>query len=304
MDTPRDLNSRVKILELFVLHVLPANNEWDYARSFVSNSDILDDERREAFLQTLNELQEVKEQEEADAAVEQDLVGFAEETEDESVQDNSDRIQMNDDENAMQNRRNGETIDHRERHAPDKKYLHRRTSSEVDYGIDDDVLKARSPTRPSHIHPQSPPQSTTTTKATSASIGTQSPTPSAPPPSTTSAISRPTMSPPAQTTRKPSITPSKKSTHVASSKSNANKTSHDNSGQISKFLRILTNLANVIATSLTRNPTQVFRTLMFLFAFLAVLARKDVRERLKRMLGAGWVKIRQTAGMGVRVSYV
>ncbi|RMD42229.1 hypothetical protein DV735_g2876, partial [Chaetothyriales sp. CBS 134920] len=63
--TPKDLHSRIKIIELFTLHVLPAVGEWDYARSFVSNSDVLDEERREAFLQTLAELQEAKEQEEA-----------------------------------------------------------------------------------------------------------------------------------------------------------------------------------------------------------------------------------------------
>lgn len=63
--TPKDLTSRIKIIELFTLHVLPANGEWDYSQSFISNSDILDEERREAFLQTLAELQEAKEQEEA-----------------------------------------------------------------------------------------------------------------------------------------------------------------------------------------------------------------------------------------------
>ena len=38
--------------------------EWDYARSFIGNSDILDEERREAFLQTLEELKEVQEPDE------------------------------------------------------------------------------------------------------------------------------------------------------------------------------------------------------------------------------------------------
>src|SRR2546423_1438687 len=67
-DTPKELSSRLKILELFTLHVLPRNEEWDYARSFINNSDILDDERREAFLQTLLELQEAMDTE--DRAVE------------------------------------------------------------------------------------------------------------------------------------------------------------------------------------------------------------------------------------------
>ncbi|KAG5990949.1 hypothetical protein E4U43_004156 [Claviceps pusilla] len=57
-DTPRDLNARVKILELYTLHVLLRNNEWDYAREFISVSSVLDEERREAFLQALQSLQE------------------------------------------------------------------------------------------------------------------------------------------------------------------------------------------------------------------------------------------------------
>lgn len=57
-DTPRDLNARIKILELFTLHVLIRNDEWEYAREFISSSSILDEERREAFLQALESLQE------------------------------------------------------------------------------------------------------------------------------------------------------------------------------------------------------------------------------------------------------
>ncbi|KAG9247248.1 peroxin 26 [Calycina marina] len=61
-DTPRDLNARVKILELYTLHVLLRNNEWDYAREFINISEILDEERREAFLQALQSLQDEQEE--------------------------------------------------------------------------------------------------------------------------------------------------------------------------------------------------------------------------------------------------
>ncbi|PHH63971.1 hypothetical protein CDD81_5190 [Ophiocordyceps australis] len=57
-NTPRDLNGRVKLLELYTLHVLLRNNEWDYAREFISASPILDDERRDAFLQALQSLRD------------------------------------------------------------------------------------------------------------------------------------------------------------------------------------------------------------------------------------------------------
>ncbi|KAG5985022.1 hypothetical protein E4U55_001958 [Claviceps digitariae] len=63
-DTPRDLNARVKILELYTLHVLLRNNEWDYAREFISVSSVLDEERREAFLQALQSLQEEQQEQE------------------------------------------------------------------------------------------------------------------------------------------------------------------------------------------------------------------------------------------------
>ena len=60
-DTPKDLAARVKIIELFTLHVLPRNGEWDYAAEFIRLSEVLDEERKEVFLQTLDELKEEKE---------------------------------------------------------------------------------------------------------------------------------------------------------------------------------------------------------------------------------------------------
>ncbi len=59
--TPRDLGIRLKLLELFTLHVLPRNDEWDYAKEFISMSEVLDEERREAFLLALASLREEKE---------------------------------------------------------------------------------------------------------------------------------------------------------------------------------------------------------------------------------------------------
>ncbi|KZZ96303.1 peroxin-26-like protein [Ascosphaera apis ARSEF 7405] len=46
-ETLRDLDTRIRILELFTLHVLPRNNDWGYAREFIKLSDILDDEKKE-----------------------------------------------------------------------------------------------------------------------------------------------------------------------------------------------------------------------------------------------------------------
>lgn len=59
-NTPRDLNSRIRVLELYTLHVLPRNEEWSYARSFINMCEVLDEERREAFIQALQGLEDEK----------------------------------------------------------------------------------------------------------------------------------------------------------------------------------------------------------------------------------------------------
>jgi len=56
--TPRDLNQRLKILEIYTLYVLPGNQEWDYAKQFIQMSEVLDEDRKEAFLQALQALQD------------------------------------------------------------------------------------------------------------------------------------------------------------------------------------------------------------------------------------------------------
>lgn len=55
---PRNLASRLKILELYTLHVLPRNEEWECAREVLLHSDILDEESRDEFLRTLQSLQD------------------------------------------------------------------------------------------------------------------------------------------------------------------------------------------------------------------------------------------------------
>jgi hypothetical protein len=43
---------------------------------------------------------------------------------------------------------------------------------------------------------------------------------------------------------------------------------------------------------------------MFMIAFLLIVARRDLRLKLQRALGSGWVKVKQTVGMGTKVSYI
>jgi len=119
-DTPKELNSRLKILELFTLHILPKNEEWAYARSFICASDLLDDERREAFLQTLQELQETMETEDRAEEIE-----FHQKREEESKRQREGQEARKCEENGS-----GKT------NPEDAGSAHQRASSEVDYGIE------------------------------------------------------------------------------------------------------------------------------------------------------------------------
>ena len=48
----------------------------------------------------------------------------------------------------------------------------------------------------------------------------------------------------------------------------------------------------------------MFRLIMFVVAFLVLVARRDLRLRVKRAVEEGWVKVKRTVGMGVKVSYI
>lgn len=49
---------------------------------------------------------------------------------------------------------------------------------------------------------------------------------------------------------------------------------------------------------------KLLRMLVFVVGMLTVLGRRDVRERVRRVLGRGWGRVVETAGMGVKVSYL
>lgn len=59
--SPKALQARIKVLELYALHVLPEVGEWEYAREFVEGCGNLDEERKEAFLAALDGLREERE---------------------------------------------------------------------------------------------------------------------------------------------------------------------------------------------------------------------------------------------------
>jgi sodium/bile acid cotransporter 7 len=128
-DTPKDLSARVKIIELFTLHVLPRNEEWEYATEFIQLSEVLDEERKESFLQTLTELKEEKER----------GIQRAAELQREKEAELERQIQ------EEEKRKKAEAAEQRpQRNGPG----HKRTSTETDYGIEKNrpngVAKGRS----------------------------------------------------------------------------------------------------------------------------------------------------------------
>lgn len=257
-DTPKELSSRLKLLELFTLHVLPRNEEWEYARSFVNNSDILDDERRDSFLQTLQELQDASEvddrAEELEFHRERD-----EELQKQHKEDETKRAQEGAADNLQTPQPNGG--------------IHRRTSSEIDYGIEK-----------SHPNGTAPP--------TGQGNANGKPASGKPRPSTSAIGGRAQFSPPPETP---------KNRHVRKSPQSK---SNDMFSQARQLIRALQSLVRNLAGAVTGNPTVLFRTILFVLAILMAFSRRDVRERVKRIVGTCWTKVRGTVGMGVKVSYI
>jgi flagellar biosynthesis GTPase FlhF len=75
---------------------------------------------------------------------------------------------------------------------------------------------------------------------------------------------------------------------------------HRLSALLSSMQTVLSNTAH----SMTANPMALFRTFLFLLAFALAFGRRDLRERIKRILANAWDKTRRTVGMGVKVSYI
>ena len=234
-DTPRDLNTRLKLLELYALHVLPRNEEWDYAKDFISMSEVLDEERREAFLFALHSLQEEKNHDsirEAELKKRQE-----EEMEKRRREDEQQRLENI---HAEEQRRKQDT-EKRQRRAPSLNGSangRRNTSKISDANAQGDNSRGDQNNRNErHRRKRVVPASTLYGRASSLMAALQ---------------------------------------------------------------RSLLNAQK----SITQNPMSMLRFLLFLFAFMAAFARRDVRERLKRTFGDAFDRIRRTVGMGVKVSYI
>jgi hypothetical protein len=226
-NTPRDLNSRVKILELYTLHVLLRNNEWDLSRQIISESEILDEERREAFLQAFGSLRDERDELKARER-EQQLY-------EEEVRKHEERERrIREEEERDRGREDG---------------------SELDYGVEEShpsgSVKAKSATGSSSGH-------------------------------------RKTVASPTARSSKP-VKKAAPPTLVM---------------RASNIINNLRALLDNMASGFAKNPMLLLRMMAFIIGFLMVFGQRNVRERIKRVLGQGWMKVRQTAGMGVKVSYI
>ena len=224
--SPRSLATRLKILELYTLHVLPANGEWDYSRSFIEMNDVLDEERKEAFLSVLDNLTDEKE---GTARRERELEEQRE--------------------REMEQQRREEEEARRAEEA--RKEEERRKTAEID--------KQKAASKPLNG-----------TNGAPKSIISK--------PSSSSSYATPSRAPKSQ--KKP---PSPPPTFYRRASS------------------MLTNLHHmVLQAGQSLNSMALLRLVMFILAFLLIVARRDLRLKIRRGMEDGWVKIKQTIGMGVK----
>jgi len=241
-DTPRDLNTRVKILELYTLHVLRKNREWECAREFIAASPFLDEERRDAFLMALQSLQELDEEEERKQREEM-------ETEQEKVRREVEEARKLRAENEVREQMRLQE-ERKQRHAHSKSQSQ---GSEVDYGIDG--APASGSSRSGKLRGRRP----------------SSPRP---------ALSRP------------------------ANRKGGEAVSISLVERATMIMRQLQGVVDQLGMSLQTNPTSLMKVVSFVIMLLLMFARRDLRERIQRILAASWAKVKATAGMGVKVSYI
>lgn len=242
--TLRDLTLRIKLIELYSLHILPRNDEWTYAKEFINMSDVLDEERREALLQALQSLQDEKL----------------------NKHDHEESLIREQDEKLERERQNIERRRLEEAQAGNERLRneqnligHKRTESERDYGIDGPNSTPRSSQPSSYL-----------SKRLDKSVED-------------SQLGNP---------RPPSTTSSKRSKPVGIYKRSV------------AMMNALQQLISNMTYSLSKNPMLLLRFVLFLMGLILALSRRDVKDKLGRITGSGWEKVKRTVGMGVKVSYI
>ncbi|KFA63411.1 hypothetical protein S40285_06586 [Stachybotrys chlorohalonatus IBT 40285] len=233
-NTPRDLNSRVKLLELYTLHVLTRNDEWEHAHEFISASPMLDEERREAFLQALQSLQDERNEQER--------------LEREEQQRQEDQLKRD----VEEARKLQAETEEKERKQLEERRL-KREGSEVDYGIEG---------TPNPASPNKDRQ--------------------------TRAIPHAKQNPRSSASR-------------SGGKAAGPVTLAARANLVMSRMRVL---LYQISASLNSNPALLMRLLAFVLGLILMFAQRGIRERVQRILGVSWNKVKATAGMGTKVSYI
>ncbi|CAK7267250.1 hypothetical protein SEPCBS57363_002497 [Sporothrix epigloea] len=274
-DTPRDLNSRVKILELYTLHVLTRNDEWDYARDFITSSPILDEERREAFLLALQSLHDER--------------YGAEKRESEEKQRREEQLQQE----FEDSRRIRAENEDRERRRIEEQRARResadnRRGSEVEY-TGDGMGSASRPRQ--NKAPSSNADSTSTRggKWTRSSKASQS--------ASASGLSAAGSTIPARTFGSANA-------KGAKAKGRAVATTPTLSSRTAMLFTNISGILEQLGLAFQTTPMALLRTLFFIAALLIILGRRASRERIQHIISRVWNKVKATAGMGVKFSYI
>jgi len=272
-NTPRDLAARVKLLELYTLHVLPRNGEWDYAREFISVSPVLDEERRDAFLQALTTLRE--EAAEAERREEEER----RKREEKIRRDIEEARRLRAENEARERKRIEEERARREKEERERK---EKTAAAAAAAAAAAQKKgaAGDPSRGGLR------RTVSTSSSTSASTSASSPTRAKLPPAT----------------RKPGGLSKKSLSSSSSSGAKSPPSLASRASMVLSNLRAL--LVDDVAVAFRTNPYFLLRMLAFVIGFLLLLSRKNVRKRLNRVLQVSWNKVKATVGMGAKVSYI
>lgn len=239
--------------------MLIRNDEWEYAREFISASSVLDEERREAFLQALQSLQEDQleaERREAGERLRQE----------EQLRRDAEEARRLRAENEGRERRRLE----------EERARRREGGSEVDYGID-------------------------------ASAGGGGGASSVGGSSAGKGAARRARAQTGGSSR------SSRAARQSAAAGGGGGTSPNKSKAVvpaSLGARAAVVFANVramierMSVTLHTNPMLLMRLLAFIIGLVVMFGKKNMRERIARILGTSWNKVKATAGMGVKVSYI
>lgn len=234
--SPKQLATRLKILELYTLHVLPANGEWDYAKQFIEMNDMLDEERKEAFSIAL---QQLKEEKDGTAQRERELKEQREREMEEQRQQQAEEARRSEDARKEDDEKRRAAVEAEKQDKP-----------------------AKAPNGAASTHSKPKPQLPANNKPKQRGKPPP-PAPSSPPP-------------PATFYRRAS-------------------------SLLTNFQRMFLQASKSMAGN---SYMAVLRLLMFVLAFLLIVARRDLRIKIRRVMEGGWVKVKKTVGMGVKVSYI